>query len=142
MILGFIVSCPALLIRTHYLRIMHRNHQDLVYWRIVIFRKVLILYILISIGAMILSTYPLICSPISQRIPSICHYCFKRFRTLSRCSRCKLVRYCSKQCQVADWYVRSLLLINRKYHKVECPVFKILSNMVDVDVRIIATSDL
>lgn len=102
-IVGIFPSCPVLSVQTHYLPIMHWDIQGLVLQRIVTFLEVLVLIISISIGAMILSTYPLICSPVGQRIPSICHYCFKRFRSLSRCSRCKLVRYCSKQCQIADW---------------------------------------
>lgn len=59
--------------------------------------------VLSAIGTMVLTAFPLLCSPITTSVSSICHYCFKRFQSLSRCSRCKLARYCSKRCQIADW---------------------------------------
>lgn len=49
------------------------------------------------------SVYPLVCTQENNRLSSMCHYCFKRYKTLSRCSRCKVTRYCSKECQVSDW---------------------------------------
>lgn len=39
-----------------------------------------------------------------------CQYCFKTDEKLSKCSRCKVVHYCSKECQKQDW----------KIHKVYC----------------------
>lgn len=38
-----------------------------------------------------------------------CYTCCKSY-DLQRCSKCKSIRYCSKECQTADW----------KYHKQEC----------------------
>jgi hypothetical protein len=34
---------------------------------------------------------------------SECNYCKKGVRRMKKCSRCKLIRYCSSECQVADW---------------------------------------
>jgi hypothetical protein len=32
-----------------------------------------------------------------------CHYCCDAPGKLSRCSRCRIVQYCSRDCQDADW---------------------------------------
>jgi len=32
-----------------------------------------------------------------------CNYCKKGERRMKKCSRCKLIRYCSRECQGADW---------------------------------------
>lgn len=34
---------------------------------------------------------------------SMCFYCFKESEYLLRCSKCKLVKYCSRDCQAHDW---------------------------------------
>lgn len=39
-----------------------------------------------------------------------CQRCQHRAFTMKRCSRCKYIRYCSEECQVADW----------KQHRKEC----------------------
>jgi hypothetical protein len=39
-----------------------------------------------------------------------CHACGDRLKTLSKCTRCRIVRYCSRSCQVSDW----------KIHKADC----------------------
>ena len=40
----------------------------------------------------------------------ICSCCYKNFEKVQRCSKCKIVKYCSKKCQISDWV----------YHKKEC----------------------
>lgn len=44
-----------------------------------------------------------------------CTSCFTKFDKLSRCSICKLVFYCSRDCQKSHW---------SDIHKYECPVLK------------------
>lgn len=34
----------------------------------------------------------------------MCFYCFKECNDLKRCSKCKLIKYCSRECQSNDWY--------------------------------------
>src|SRR5437879_4306456 len=41
-----------------------------------------------------------------------CNYCFKKADKLHRCSHCKFVRYCSKECQAKDW--------NDHDHQIDC----------------------
>ena len=41
-----------------------------------------------------------------------CAECGKRAATLSRCAKCKVVRYCSRECQLAGWH--------RGGHKTSC----------------------
>ena len=43
--------------------------------------------------------------------PSLCNHCGKRGDSLRRCSRCKMVAYCSTECQRQDW---------TKRHRSEC----------------------
>ena len=40
-----------------------------------------------------------------------CANCTKLFPTMSRCSRCKIVKYCSRDCQSSHW---------KKVHKQSC----------------------
>jgi hypothetical protein len=40
----------------------------------------------------------------------VCHYCNKTVEKLLKCSKCKRVKYCSKECQKAHW----------KDHKKDC----------------------
>lgn len=47
----------------------------------------------------------------SSHHSSVCAYCNKISTTFKRCSSCKKVRYCSKDCQKNDW----------PSHKNECP---------------------
>ncbi|GMT33043.1 hypothetical protein PFISCL1PPCAC_24340 [Pristionchus fissidentatus] len=49
-------------------------------------------------------------------LSSVCSYCFdKSFeeKALSRCAKCKIVHYCSADCQKKDWRI----------HKTECSFF-------------------
>ena len=40
----------------------------------------------------------------------VCNNCNKTFEKLLKCSKCKKVKYCSRECQIADW----------KKHKKNC----------------------
>lgn len=46
-----------------------------------------------------------------------CSHCETKMniKDLKQCSRCKLALYCSKECQLKDWY---------DYHKQICILFK------------------
>lgn len=61
--------------------------------------------IFLSLDSIICCSYPVVIAPTASHIPFICSYCYKRFTKLSRCSKCRIVRYCSKECQKADWCV-------------------------------------
>ncbi|KAK8825090.1 hypothetical protein WA556_006379 [Blastocystis sp. ATCC 50177/Nand II] len=50
--------------------------------------------------------------PVFSLLPYVCSYCYKRLKSLSRCSKCRIIRYCSKECQRADW----------RFHKSECQI--------------------
>ncbi|TPX63315.1 hypothetical protein SpCBS45565_g06681 [Spizellomyces sp. 'palustris'] len=49
--------------------------------------------------------------------PFACHVCSKRLpaASISRCSSCKAINYCSRECQVSDW----------SQHKTYCKILKI-----------------
>ena len=64
-----------------------------------------ILYLFL--GTLLLYVLPAIICPKYEMLSGVCHYCYKSFSKLSRCSKCRLVRYCCKECQKADWYVFS-----------------------------------
>eukprot|EP00743_Colponemidia_sp_Colp-15_P008046 GILK01008719.1.p1 GENE.GILK01008719.1~~GILK01008719.1.p1 ORF type:complete len:502 (-),score=77.64 GILK01008719.1:206-1711(-) len=63
-------------------------------------------------GTVILRTPPLAACLQNQRFALNCHFCFKDAgdTSLQRCAKCKLVRYCSRDCQRIDW----------AQHKAEC----------------------
>ena len=66
-------------------------------------------------GDIIASEQPFIYILVSQNRGSLCDSCLQRSGSL-RCSGCKFVYYCSKECQKKDW---------KAHHKYEeCKVFK------------------
>ncbi|XP_055352812.1 histone-lysine N-methyltransferase SMYD3-like [Paramacrobiotus metropolitanus] len=64
-------------------------------------------------GDIVLQCDPMVWVMNSSEYPVRCAYCFqeRKIKELSICSRCKVHRYCSETCQLADWKVE---------HKVEC----------------------
>ncbi|KAK6541000.1 hypothetical protein TWF694_008381 [Orbilia ellipsospora] len=87
---------------------------------------------LVSAGSEIIRVEdPLICIPDEAHLDNCCHYCmseesstgtesvyqaYKLPVKLSYCLGCRVVKYCSKACQTADW--------KRKNHKYECDIYK------------------
>eukprot|EP00002_Diphylleia_rotans_P009789 TRINITY_DN2013_c0_g1_i1.p1 TRINITY_DN2013_c0_g1~~TRINITY_DN2013_c0_g1_i1.p1 ORF type:complete len:547 (+),score=83.74 TRINITY_DN2013_c0_g1_i1:19-1659(+) len=66
-------------------------------------------------GHSIISAEPFCCVLQKAQLSTRCHSCFKEPQSdapLLRCSRCKLCRYCSKQCQQKHWTLE---------HREECP---------------------
>ena len=61
--------------------------------------------IFLSLDSIICCSYPVVIAPTASHIPFICSYCYNRVTKLSRGSKCRSVRYCSKECQKADWCV-------------------------------------
>jgi hypothetical protein len=58
-----------------------------------------------------------------------CTACFKASeQPLSRCSSCKFLHYCSRQCQISDW---------KQYHSVECPSYTKIGKRIPAAVRCI-----
>jgi hypothetical protein len=56
-----------------------------------------------------------------------CSSCFKSSdQPLSRCSLCKQLYYCSRQCQTSDW---------KLYHSIECPSFTKIGKSVPTAIR-------
>lgn len=56
----------------------------------------------------------------------LCDYCFKECDSLKRCSACKYVYFCNKQCQLSAW----------RDHKAECAgLRKVAPNVPDTSVR-------
>ena len=37
-----------------------------------------------------------------------------------RCSRCRNTKYCSRECQARDWWVKQCIVTFRQHHKVVC----------------------
>ena len=58
----------------------------------------------IQVDELIFCSLPMIIATEPKKLISVCNYCYRDFDKLLRCSKCKLVRYCSKECQKADWY--------------------------------------
>ena len=55
-----------------------------------------------------------------QHCLPVCCYCFRRGKMM-RCSVCRSVKYCCKQCQKNDWYENHLLALRiRPFHKLIC----------------------
>ena len=46
----------------------------------------------------------------TKKVPRVCEKCGKEAARMKKCSVCKLVRYCSEECQLGDW----------KSHKKSC----------------------
>jgi MYND finger len=60
-------------------------------------------------------------------ITKYCSSCFKSSdQPLSRCSLCKQLYYCSRQCQTNDW---------KLYHSIECPSFTKIGKSVPTAIR-------
>lgn len=58
---------------------------------------------------------PYVLIPRSSIIPTVCYGCLVEKTNLKTCSGCKLVKYCSKNCQTKSW---------KDIHKRECKVFR------------------
>ena len=58
----------------------------------------------LSVDSIVCCSYPMVIAPILSLLPNVCSYCYKRLKSLSRCSKCRIIRYCSKECQKADWF--------------------------------------
>ena len=54
-------------------------------------------------------------------LPSVCGNCMKEGEDLRRCTGCKFIRYCSKNCQVTEWSA----------HKQYCKSIQTLSSLHD-----------
>ncbi|KAG2183509.1 hypothetical protein INT43_006515 [Umbelopsis isabellina] len=62
-----------------------------------------------------------------ENLTKYCSSCFKSSsQPLSRCSLCKQLYYCSKQCQANDW---------KQYHSIECPAFTKIGKPVPTAIR-------
>lgn len=53
-----------------------------------------------------------------------CHYCLSKSYNLIPCAECPIAQYCSTKCRKLAWEV---------YHKTECPILKLLGNLLNVD---------
>jgi len=58
---------------------------------------------------------PYVLIPRNSIIPTVCYECLLEERNLKTCTGCKIVRYCSKNCQKNSW---------KDLHKLECKVFR------------------
>jgi len=72
-----------------------------------------------DIGDVILSNVPYTHVLFDRCLEERCSYCFVKSSTLSACSKCKYVRYCSRECQAAGWM----------QHKMEC---KLIAKMAKI----------
>ncbi|XP_050365996.1 histone-lysine N-methyltransferase ASHR1-like [Argentina anserina] len=61
-------------------------------------------------GEVIISHEPYVCVPNNSADHSKCDGCFESSLHLKKCSRCRVVFYCSAACQKSEW----------KLHRVEC----------------------
>ena len=57
----------------------------------------------IEAGAVVLEDKPYVAVLHDEHVPKICDYCYKRSDDLSRCSKSKFARYCSRQHQSLAW---------------------------------------
>jgi MYND finger len=62
---------------------------------------------------------PFVCIPVNDMLDAVCYDCLRPKEKLMRCSRCKIVRFCSKDCQRASW---------AEVHKLECRIFQLLGD--------------
>ena len=56
------------------------------------------------VDSIVCCSYPMAIVPVFSLLPYVSSYCYKRLKSLSRCSKCRIIRYCSKECQRADWF--------------------------------------
>ena len=86
------------------------------------------------IGTTILKCKPLSYAITNDKQKNVCSYCFKEYSKLSVCAKCNCAHYCSRQCQVEDWYaVCFLSIILRKQHKKDCSWMKKLASVIKVN---------
>lgn len=98
--------------------------------------KGIAVFYFLYIDTLILKSYPMVTAIESKSMNNVCSYCYKSFEKLSRCSKCRAVYYCSRECQKADWYVLSChSFIIRKFHRVECPYLLYLAKAEDDQVQ-------
>jgi hypothetical protein len=58
---------------------------------------------------------PYVLTPRNNIIPTVCYECLLEERNLKICTGCKIVRYCSKDCQKKSW---------KDLHRLECKVYR------------------
>lgn len=59
-----------------------------------------------------------------ERYYTHCHYCLFRSYNLIPCPECPIAQYCSENCRKLAW---------EAYHETECPILKLLTNLLNVD---------
>ncbi|XP_072743347.1 SET and MYND domain-containing protein 4 isoform X2 [Anoplolepis gracilipes] len=59
-----------------------------------------------------------------ERYYTHCHYCLSKSYNLIPCAECPIAQYCSEKCRKLAWEV---------CHKTECPILKLLTNLLNVD---------
>ncbi|XP_012233559.1 SET and MYND domain-containing protein 4 isoform X2 [Linepithema humile] len=59
-----------------------------------------------------------------ERYYTHCHYCLSRSYNLIPCPKCPIAQYCSEKCRKLAWKV---------CHETECPILKLLTNLLNVD---------
>ncbi|XP_050448477.1 SET and MYND domain-containing protein 4-like isoform X3 [Cataglyphis hispanica] len=59
-----------------------------------------------------------------ERYYTHCHYCLSRSYNLIPCAECPIAQYCSTKCRKLAWEV---------CHETECPILKVLGNLLNVD---------
>ncbi|KAM9817541.1 histone-lysine N-methyltransferase SMYD3 [Neosynchiropus ocellatus] len=74
-------------------------------------------------GDVLAEAEPLACCVSTRESARVCHHCFTRRETLSRCSSCKSARYCNVTCQKRAW----------PRHKRECRCLRGLLPRVPTD---------
>ena len=69
-------------------------------------------------GELIMKSQPIAHAVLSSMRMRICSHCLRERKELSRCSQCKVMFYCGKQCQTKDWGI----------HKQECKSYEAIAN--------------
>ncbi|KYN42350.1 SET and MYND domain-containing protein 4 [Trachymyrmex septentrionalis] len=59
-----------------------------------------------------------------ERYYTHCHYCLARSYNLIPCLECPIAQYCSENCRKLAW---------EACHETECPILKLLTNLLNVD---------
>lgn len=59
-------------------------------------------------GELIMKCHPIAHAVISSMRTKICSFCLKEQEEQLRCSQCKVMFYCNKQCQQKDWSFHKL----------------------------------
>ncbi|XP_025989037.1 SET and MYND domain-containing protein 4 isoform X2 [Solenopsis invicta] len=59
-----------------------------------------------------------------ERYYTHCHYCLSRSYNLIPCTECPIAQYCSENCRKLAW---------KTCHEIECPILKLLTNLLNVD---------